>query len=1412
MAVRITRVVGGVVGVCALWIGVAGAAAQESQVCFQRFKNSNIGTEFYFSFPPCYEEVFGSANNVVIYIGAWVRGKVRVEVPGKGFFRELYTIPNDVLEVVLTPAIGQPYTKSPTGDAPSEDQIYRQAGVHVVSEVPIAVYGVTRFQYTTDAFMAIPVSMLGTEYVVASYPDMSAMYPGYYLPSETVIVATQDNTQVFFTLYGNQYTRTRGGMRPGQTKSWVLHKGDVVAISSYGPEADLSGSRIVATKPVAVVSGNQCANVPTYMRWCDFIVEMEIPTYAWGKTYFVTPIYGANRMRNQNSVIRIFAKEPNTKVYLDGQEFAVIPKGFGGLRGEAWLDIEDPDPSGPRPIVISADKPIYVVQYNKGQETDPPQPTDPFQMALPSLEQAQTHVIFCTPGARGGSVAPFPRKFINLVFPLNEDGTVPTDLEFGEVIGGQLVWTPIRAKFDPTRIPFAVRVNGRMWAFKLLKLPYDGVFQIRSRSGQNPFMAYSYGGSDYDSYGFVTTMAFGKMLDPADTVPPLVVWQQGCDGSAEGVVQDRPGDAAVRSNLASVRLDPDQSFNYELRLLDELVPGQTVSVRWRLEVVDPLMPARAVVVFEDRRGNDTCITVEYSPFVVQLRPGLVDYGVLKPGQQRVMEVEVSVPAVAGYGPMRVTRFGLKYGDRGFGFVQAPVLPMVVEPGQVVRFQIRFTAAAVGSFVDSVGIGDECRFGYVTELRARVEEPVIEASDYDFGQVPVGLEVSGWIQVRNTGQAELVITGYRGPANGGVFRLVNWPAISASSPLVLRPGQVQTLQVNFAPAAVQRYTDAIVFVSDAQRVDSISLLAGEGIRAELVAQGYDWGRRRIGRGPYDDGGRSGVWVKNVGTQAVTITDAVPLGSTEGFVYNRGDFVGLTLQPGQERVIPVQFDPRQVGYYQVQLALQNTAGAPVTVTLRGVGIVPRVEMTPEVDFGTTLVNAPVPNRGRVVIRCVGWEFEDSLTISDIVGQPAGAIGETLVGFGSLGFRYDKAGLGLPRVLQPGDSIEFEGEFVAQRAGLVQAELRLVSDAENNDEAVCRWLGNGMTQGLALSGAEATVCAGAEGEVVVRLENTGTAPIQVTGIELQNATPGATFVLGATAPVPPFDLQPGEVRQIPVVYQVPQAGRYGVDVVVRNTSSDRPEIRARVEVEALLFERRFRIAGGPWGGVAGTQFWVPVEVEPGADLGQADITALRVRMQFEPTLIGPDVTSIRVGAAGAGLQVSDVVVSGDMLEFWLRAQPGQRFVGQAGELVRVLFTAYLSPWAVRTPIGLQVEAPGNACVRFESQGSGFELLPVCAFNLRKVILSPQGYSLQQVVPQPVSRSGQGVCEVEFSVGMRGETELSVYDAMGQRVMSLVQGVLEAGVYRVEIPVRELAPGVYFYRLRSGPYVETRRLVIGQ
>ncbi|MEZ6032636.1 MAG: DUF4114 domain-containing protein [Planctomycetaceae bacterium] len=68
-------------------------------------------------------------------------------------------------------------------------------GVHVVTQDPVTVYGLNRAVNTTDAFLALPVDALGTEYINLGYNNGSRLIAS--TPNtEFLIVATEDDTVV----------------------------------------------------------------------------------------------------------------------------------------------------------------------------------------------------------------------------------------------------------------------------------------------------------------------------------------------------------------------------------------------------------------------------------------------------------------------------------------------------------------------------------------------------------------------------------------------------------------------------------------------------------------------------------------------------------------------------------------------------------------------------------------------------------------------------------------------------------------------------------------------------------------------------------------------------------------------------------------------------------------------------------------------------------------------------------------------------------------------------------------------------------------------------------------------------------------------------------------------------------------
>lgn len=70
---------------------------------------------------------------------------------------------------------------------------------------------------------------------------------------------------------------------------------------------------------------------------------------------------------------------------------------------------------------------------------------------------------------------------------------------------------------------------------------------------------------------------------------------------------------------------------------------------------------------------------------------------------------------------------------------------------------------------------------------------------------------------------------------------------------------------------------------------------------------------------------------------------------------------------------------------------------------------------------------------------------------------------------------------------------------------------------------------------------------------------------------------------------------------------------------------------------------------------------------------------------------------------------------------------------------------------------------------------------------------FSLSQNYPNPFNP----VTNIKFSVPSNGFAKLSVYNAIGQQVQSLVNGNLNAGEYSVQFDGKKLNSGMYFYKL---------------
>ena len=116
--------------------------------------------------------------------------------------------------------------------------------------------------------------------------------------------------------------------------------------------------------------------------------------------------------------------------------------------------------------------------------------------------------------------------------------------------------------------------------------------------------------------------------------------------------------------------------------------------------------------------------------------------------------------------------------------------------------------------------------------------------------------------------------------------------------------------------------------------------------------------------------------------------------------------------------------------------------------------------------------------------------------------------------------------------------------------------------------------------------------------------------------------------------------------------------------------------------------------------------------------------------------------------------------------------------------------------------------ADLRLVTAGEG---LPLTAVTEEQVGL-PGRFALEQNYPNPFN-SGT---VIRYALPIGGDVELTIFNLTGQRVAKLVEGVREAGTYTLhwdgrDDDGRQLASGVYLYRLRAGKQrVETRKLLL--
>lgn len=193
--------------------------------------------------------------------------------------------------------------------SPQHPSVFAANGAyHLVSSRPVTVYqfnpieyksgggppgkswagcsrcGYPCLSYSNDASLLLPSTAMTGNYWVSGLPSWSR-FPGYF-----AVTGTADQTTVKVKVASAGAVAAGGKIAATAANgvlSFTVDKGDVAEVyATLG--RDLSGSQISADKPVQVLTGIPCTNVPFDMISCDHVEESVLPAETLGQHYVVT--------------------------------------------------------------------------------------------------------------------------------------------------------------------------------------------------------------------------------------------------------------------------------------------------------------------------------------------------------------------------------------------------------------------------------------------------------------------------------------------------------------------------------------------------------------------------------------------------------------------------------------------------------------------------------------------------------------------------------------------------------------------------------------------------------------------------------------------------------------------------------------------------------------------------------------------------------------------------------------------------------------------------------------------------------------------------------------------------------------------------------------------------------------------
>ena len=716
-----------------------------------------------------------------------------------------------------------------------------------------------------------------------------------------------------------------------------------------------------------------------------------------------------------------------------------------------------------------------------------------------------------------------------------------------------------------------------------------------------------------------------------------------------------------------------------------------------------------------------------------------------------------------------------------------IIGLVLMPGDSVSLDLWFKPAYLSHRTATLSIKGICASDLQITLKGNGVCGGEALEIHDFGDVSLNKQVFDTLVCvfRNISETAITISPQiRGKNYTEFLRILpDWvKAKEFNGRITVAPYECIDIIIAFEPKEMGLREAELNFFVQSPCKNSITKLIGNGVTADVGITSYDWGAKRV-NGVYS----SSIEIINNSNSIATIENLqFESANNNGIFKYTAPQTPFNIEANGKLLIPVEFNPAdEISYDEEILVFVSNRETPLISNLTGSGFLPKLIVSwdcgEHVSVGETALGSLTlqnPSKSAALnVKSVELEYDDEFEFAP------GHITEDFI--------IDvESEISIPVLFKPISDGDYSDTFIIfadDYDGLFPDEWK-----KTEEIIICDGLDADVTNPVDFG----TLIVCSDKKIPISISNKSKeTDIQVFLSQMEITGNGTEHFS-----LPQLNdriIKGGETYSFELIFNPTIIGEFDVQVRIPNSMGADFIVESRGNSKGLeLTSDKTEITME-----TGDKVLIPLIAKlPATHTGF--INSLKLIFTMDADVAGIVPNSVSAGSAIADDFTWGEVISLGAGKFEINGNgtiaDNQELVIMNFELMSYLNDKHSTTLNVKIDYGCLVEEFELTVINTEE---------VC-FNDNRIILlnSNSKFSMNNPVPNPATES----FKLDYGIGFDVLSKIEVLNYYGESVMTVYDGMLQAGTYSEVITTTGLSSGTYMIRISAGPFTDTKQFLI--